>query len=36
MMRLADIQSPAHIKHCSTRELEKIAEEVRQFLIENL
>jgi 1-deoxy-D-xylulose-5-phosphate synthase len=36
MMRLADIQSPAHIRHCSIRELEKIAEEVRQFLIENL
>lgn len=35
-MRLKEIQSPSDIKHCSIIELEELAKEIRQFLIENL
>lgn len=35
-MRLEDIQNPSQIKHCSTKELEKLAVQIREFLIKNL
>ncbi|WP_236838535.1 1-deoxy-D-xylulose-5-phosphate synthase [Caldalkalibacillus salinus] len=35
-MRLEEIQSPEQIKHCTIEELEKLAEEIRHFLISQL
>ena len=35
-MHLNEIDSPEQIKHCTTEELEQLAKEIRQFLIEKL
>jgi 1-deoxy-D-xylulose-5-phosphate synthase len=35
-MHLNEIESPQQIKHCSVEELEQLASEIRQFLIEKL